>query len=364
MAMGVSDASRNYKAWRWLGSKISGVTGQVVMFAGDSNGDKQAETMKNIRSGWDKWKLEGYSAWIVSAPGVMRQARSMTGSGATGGTQGGSGGGAAAGQAAAAVQAGMPTYTGGGASFGIGGVNESIIMQQRDDEFLGVDTFTPEEKLAAGYSPDAINWDGFSRIGSRCVRRGSAKLEDDHASLSKNSALRGISLALIPNGTEDQLQLLYSFADNDIGSVRSSVATDITVVTTAPRWGRPTTLKGWQGPKIALSDQGSQVLRVTSDYTNVFNNSTQKGYRANSVIGITVRYSVVGYPRDIDGYDYLKDQGTPSAALRDNLDRSAWTGASRDDDSATLTAGLYYVTAWAISREGISEPSFATLTLA
>ena len=360
MAMGVSDASRNYKAYQWLGRQ--GMS-KVSFFTGDSSGDSQAERLKNARSNWDKWKLPGYSAWIVSAPGVMQQAISMTGAsgGATGGTQGGSGGGSAAGVAAAAVQAGMPSYTGGGAAFGIGGVNESIILQQRDDEFLGVDTFTPEEKLAPGYSPDAVNWDGFARIGSRCVRRGSAKFEDDHSSLSKNSALRGVSLALIPNGTEDQLQMLYSFADADIGATRASVATDITVVTTAPRWGRPTTLKGWKGPKITLSDQGSQVLRVTSDYTNVFSNTTQKGFRANSVVGITVRYSVVGYPRDIDGFDYLHDQGTDSTAL---VDRAAWTGASRNDDSSTLTAALYYVTAYAITREGISEPSFATLTLA
>lgn len=285
----------------------------------------------------------------------------------TGGTMGGTGGGGAAGAAAAAVQAGMPSYTGGGPSFSIGGVNESIILQQRDDEFLGVDTLTPPEKLAAGYSPYAVNWDGFARIGSRCVRRGTAKLEDDHASLSKHADLRGVSLALIPNGTADQLQLLYSFADNDIGSTRTSQATDITVVTTAPRWGRPTTLKGWQGPKLAATDAGGQVLQVVADYTNVFNNSTQRGYRANSVVALTIRRSTDGYPRDIDGFDYLHDQGTPSTPVTDSsptleYDRAPWKGESVTI-TETLTATTYYLTAWAVSREGISEPSFARVTL-
>ena len=251
----------------------------------------------------------------------------------------------------------MPGYTGGGPTFSIGAVNTQAILQQRDDEFLGVDTFTPAEKLAAGYSPFAVNWDGFARIGSRCVRRGCAKLGDDHSTLSKNSALRGLSLALIPNGTDDQLELLYTFADNDIGSTRSSVATDFTVVTTTPLWGRPVTLKGWPGPKMALSDNGSQELQVVTDYTNLFSNSTQKGQRANSVVALTIRYSLTDYPRDIDGYDYVA-----STALT-GVDRDAWTGASRTD-TQTLTAAQYFLTAWAITREGVSEPSFASLTLA
>jgi len=277
------------------------------------------------------------------------------GGGGTGG-MGGTGSGPAGAQVAgAAVQAGMPSYTGGGARVAQQAVNNSIVMQQRDDSFLGLDTFTPKEKLGAGYSPDTNNWDGFTKIGSRCLRRGTAKFEDDHASMGLNSALKGLSLSFIPNDSSDQLQMMATFADAAIGATRAAQATVLKVVQTAPLWGQIRTLAGVKGPQLTLTDQTGQILRVNYDYTNVFN-SAHAGVMKNNVQQVIVRYALTGYPRDVDGNDYVN-----SVVLRN---RVSWDGTATNIDTGALTAAQYFVTAWGVSIAGYSEPTYATKTLA
>jgi hypothetical protein len=128
----------------------------------------------------------------------------------------------------------------------------------------------------------------------------------------------------------------------------------VILTNTTLRWGKPLNLQGMPGPKLTLADQGSQVLRVTTDYTNVFSTAND-GARNASVKRLVVRYSLIGQPLDKDGLD-----NTQSTALVDGV----WAGASRNDDSSTLTAARYYVSAWAISIEGVSERSEASKTLA
>lgn len=269
----------------------------------------------------------------------------------------------------AAVQAGLPAYTGGGQSFSIGAANVQELLTQRDDEFRGVESYTPPEKLGQGFSPDAVNWDGFARVGSRCIRRGVAKLEMDRdvATISAvpiAAAYRGLSIAAIPCNSGKGDEILLAFADSDIGVVRAVEPITLHVVSCEPRWGRPHTLINTPGPKLALSQVAGPKVRVTTDYTNVFDATNQLGLRANSVVGLIIRYSgpttTESFPLDMDGYDHLEGTTTASVAL---VERSSWAGASRVDDTAVLAVGKYWVTAWAITREGYSDPSFATLTV-
>lgn len=468
---GVSDASRYYEAWRWLGQQPRS---RVRFFA--ANAETQAESDR-MALGWDKWKLPGYTAWITSAPGIREQALAMGGGASAGGGSSGSSGTGAGGTALAATQQGA-AYTGGGQYFSIGAVeNAAAGLQQRDDEFVGIDTFTPDEKLAPGRSPNAINWDGLRKIGSRCVRSGMAKLDDDRDNLAGNyftitcvansslaastdyitftkpdttthaywfdttgsdtepagssgatastevtttgmtaaqvatalaaaintdaiglSAIaesstvrvfnqfgaigtswtlaesvtdagftvatttptsldddyRGLCIGFLPGSGSNTHRLIMGFADAAIGGTASQWPTQLMLTSSTLEWGRPANLSGWPGPKLALSDQTGRVLRVTTDYTNVFS-SANDGLRNASVKRLIVRYSSIGYPLDKDGLD-----NTQSTALVDG----AWAGASRADDTSALTAARYYVSAWAVSIEGVSERSEASLTLA
>lgn len=234
-----------------------------------------------------------------------------------------------------------------------------MILQVREDSFEGIDTFTPQEKLGAGLSPDSNNWDGFNKIGSRCVRKGTAKLEDDHDSLSVNAALFGLSLSLIPNDTPNQLQMMYSFADAAIGATRAAVATELKVVLTSPQWGHTATLKGWQGPTLAVIDAGLQVAQVTYSYPNNVGVTGKLGVRANSVEQIIIRWSIQDYPRDVDGFDLVNS--TAIAAV----DRTEWHGLSAAESVPSQTTGdTIYIAAWAVSREGYSERSTASITVA
>lgn len=293
----------------------------------------------------------------------VRQAQAAGGGGAGGGTMS-----SGAGAAAAAVQAGMPAFTGGGPSFSIGAANVRALLAERADAFMGVDTLTPEQRLDAGYSPDSINWDGFTKIGSRCVRRGCAKMLEDRDNVTIGGSpisadYRGLSIATVLRGGAYGDAMLLAFADNEIGQTRTAQVTTLHLVQNYILWGRPTTLKGWAGPKMALSQIAGPKVRVTTDYTSVFAAATA-GMRNNSVIGLVVRYSgptaTESYPLDIDGYDHLENTTTASTAL---VNRASWLGASRVDDTAVLAVGKYWFTAWAISREGYSEPAFASLTV-
>lgn len=93
---------------------------------------------------------------------------------------GGSGGGSAAGAGApGAVQAGGVGVGQGGVRFQTAAANVTSFAPERSGNFFGLDSFTPPDKLGPDYVPYETNWDDLSKLGSRCVRRGTAKLGDD-----------------------------------------------------------------------------------------------------------------------------------------------------------------------------------------
>lgn len=336
----------------------------AMFFTDNQNGDIQAQRTADAR-GWQKFRLPTVDSWIVAPPDVYASiVQGSAGGGASGGGAG-AGGTGTAGGALAAVQH-QPAYTGGGAYFPGGAVENRVAgLSERDDEWLGLDTLTPDERLATGRSPNAVNWDDIRRIGSRCVRSGTAKLDDDRDTVTISSSsisadYRGLSLAAMPGSGDNQNKLLICFADNSIGSTRTAQVTTMHLCATSLRWGKPLNLTGWPGPKLALSDQTGNVLRVTYDYTNVFSTAND-GLRKASVKGIIIRYSLLGYPLDRDGLDNRNDYPTP---LRD---RTAWGGESATVDTtatAAFSGQRVYVSAWAFGVEGFSEPSHASLTMA
>lgn len=277
-------------------------------------------------------------------------------------------------QAMAAVQANQPTITGGGQGFQIGAVQAGADIPLRAESFLGVDTLTPDNKLDGNYSPRSINWDSFRRVGSRCVRSGVAKLDMDAFSAtasgggSLSSEYRGLSLCALPasHSNADQLLMAFHDKDADLGTAPggSNSQTSLHIMDAGPRWGRPRNLTGMKGPTLALSDLGSQVMRVNAVYDAIPTAETE--LRKQSVVAIIVRYygpaSGAGplFPVDPDGDDGIGN-ATTNVLFKD---RVAWTGASTNYDTGTLTAGKYWVAAWAVSREGVSDPSFASLTVA
>lgn len=321
-------------------------------------------------------------AWIVwekakagNSPSSPASPTPPTGSGSGGGSRGGGGP-----QALAATMANQPQFTGGGQGFAIGATQIGLQLPTRSDEFRGIDTFTPDNKLDGTFAPQTINWDSFRRVGSRSPRAGIAKLADDRDTVVDGSAqaisseYRGLSLCVIPcSGTQPD-KLLLSFHDKDveIGSAPggSNSLTSHHLIDTAPRWGRPRKLTGLPGPVLALTDQTSQVLRVAVTYTNIFPN-TQAELREASIKAITIRIrgpiSGAGpyFPLDENGED-----GTGSVYFNTGSDvnRRAWDGSGTSYDmdlsGAIYGAGKYWITAWAHGLEGTSEPSYGSLTIA
>lgn len=448
----------------------------------------------------------GMDVHVAGQPEAQKEVWSKASSSGPGGSAGSSGGRSSGAQALEATQAGQRQITGGGQGFAIGGASVGADIPVRENEFKGIDSATPDNKLAPNFVPRSMNWDAFRRFGSRGVRDGIAKLADDigtvhdgstatttvtcvakanitassdsiifriangtthafwfdttggdteptesqsadasttvdisagvttaaqvaaalHAAINgasigvtsndgagdgtsiltastngylfyaeanvtnsgftlpnftvSGSALsseyRGLSILPLPASGGASDQLLYCFSDKDveIGSAPggSNSATNLTIVDTGPRWGRPRDLSGLPGPTLALSDQGSQVLRVNAVYTNVFP-AAQAELMKQSVKAITIR--IVGpfsgatprYPLDIDGED-----GTGSVLFvtsgPSNVDRRTYDGTTTNFDmdlsAATYGAGKYWVSCWAVGPTGTSEASNASLTLA
>jgi len=291
--------------------------------------------------------------------------------------QGGSGGGSAGGrggampaQALAATQV-APQFTGGGAGREAAPERVSAYLPVRSDEWLGLDSINPDNKLNPAYSPRAVNWDGFRRIGSRSPRSGVVKLTDDIVTVrdSGNAALtseyRGLSLLSMPGAADvgDQMMLSFCDKDLDIGTAPGSNAvTSYHVCDTGPTAGRPRNMNGMPGPSFALSKTGSGKITVT--YVYPYFGSTIAGLALQSIVAVTCRYvgpvsgAVPRYPRDIDGED-----GTGS--VLSSLNRSAWTNCTSNStlEISSLTVGKYWFALWALSRDGTSDPSFASFTL-
>lgn len=304
-----------------------------------------------------------------------------------GGGGGGGGAGAGAGAPASSLQlpttalaatqaGGNPGQMGGMAAGGapqLPGNEVRASLSERQDEWRGIDTYTPEEKLPFGYSPEATNWDGLRKIGSMCVRGGAAKFRDDRDSVSSgalDTGYAGLGIAVVPNasGTLPDLALI-SFLDTDlsIGSMPggSDLATYCGVVDMFTRWGEPLDLKTLPGPKLTVTQVAGPRFQVTVDYTNLL--SSRAGLRKTSIKSLTVRYNGPGtigglytYPLDPDSVNG-ENAGRAGTAL---ADRSTWDGTSQNVvPGANMSLGVYYISAWAHTLLGTSERSICRIEL-
>lgn len=281
-------------------------------------------------------------------------------------------------QAMLATMASQPTITGGGQGFSIGAVQVGTTIPQRSEDFHGIDSLTPDNKLNANHAPRGINWDSFRRVGSRSPRAGVAKLADDRDTVTASgggaisSEYRGLSILALPasGAADDKLLLVFHDKDIEIGVAPggSNSLTSFHIVTTDPRWGRPRNLTDLPGPTVTLTDQGSGVMRVNVVYTNVFPTARAELMK-QSVKGVIIRYAgpVSGatprYPLDPDGDSAIgTDDGTGSTLFKNRT--TTWDGTSTNYDTGTLTLGKYWVSVWATSLEGISAPTFRSITIA
>lgn len=294
---------------------------------------------------------------------------------AAGGTGGsGSGGASSTGaQAAGAVAANTPAFTGGGQGAPVGAVQVGVAMGDREGAFRGVDTYNPDEKLAPDTSPDSINWDSFARIGSLCKRAGTGRLLEDRdvattGGVALNAAAVGVSLCPIPladpsdANAQHTSAALVTYSDAAIGTASANHTAHVTELT--PLSGEPATLVDAPGPEVTLSDLGSHQMRVAVSYETLM---PYAGQRENSIEGVTIAYSTLGYPRDPDGKDARLATGTRVAktiTFHKQRDTS-WHGASTNFDiTSGLAAGKYFVTVWGHTREGTTQPTYRSLTIA
>jgi hypothetical protein len=80
----------------------------------------------------------------------------------------------------AAVQAGLPGYSGPSPhKFRTAAANTQSFTPERMGAYFGLDSYTPENKMGVEYSPDGLNIDDVFLMGSRNNRRGCAKLHPD-----------------------------------------------------------------------------------------------------------------------------------------------------------------------------------------
>jgi len=303
--------------------------------------------------------------WSTSASKGSLGQGSGTGGGVGTSSAGTSGG------ALSAVQANQPVITGGGGGFAVGGTQTQMVQSERGAEFTGVDMFLPDEKLPSGKSPHAINWNALEKPGSFCVRKGLGRIVDDRTTVldeggsAINAASGGISLVNIDlndpslaNATNTAaLLLVYSTA-----AVTGTAALNIGLVEPSLAWGKLVNLISHPGPEFGLTSPASGTLRVTADYTNAF---ATDGVPQTSVKAITIAYSTTAFPRDPDGKD-ARPAGETSTGktVVVFVSRTSWDGLSVVHDITGLDVTLaYYVTVWAHTLEGTSEPTFRRMQL-
>jgi hypothetical protein len=171
---------------------------------------------------------------------------------------------------------------------------------------------------------------------------------------------RGLSISRIPGetGRPDQLLLAFSEQGVEIGEQAVQSPTTLHVVTAMPTMARLQKFEGHRGPWLQLSQIAGPQLRVVSSFTPTILGATRDRLVKSSIRQLVVRYSSVAYPSDPDG----KDE-TQSTAL---VDRRGWSGGAVTDDtnvSGGLPTGRLYVTAWAGTLEGFTEPSRATIII-
>ena len=302
-----------------------------------------------------------------AAPGGVLYNLFNGGGGGTGAGGGAAGPGATPAQMAA-VNASQPTITGGGAGFSIGAVDNNTVMTAWPGEWEGIDTLSPDTKIPESLSPEATNWNGLERFGSRCVRRGMVKMSEDRSSVTISASAihadyRGVSIVPIANAD----YMLMCMADNDgtIGAALTAQPISLWILTTFPLWGRPVDLRTYPGPKLALTEPSPGTIRVTYDYTNVWSSAAIQKISCKS---ISIRYNLgagdITFPLELD--TITDDDTTGRRAGTAARDRTTWDGTSATVDIITglSSGGVCYVSAWAHSLLGTSERSTAARAIA
>lgn len=336
---GVSDQARYYDAYRWLGQQGAQ---RVRFFANNVMGEAAAEELRKAR-GWDKWKLPGYSDWIVSAPGVRGKAMGM-GGGASAGP--GAGGAPALGNVAA--NASIKAFTGGGTQ-DIGATNIQGVGIAVLGEFLGVDFQTADTKLPEGKSPDALNTDGMGRGGSLGPRPGLIALtpkRNEAAPSGVPVAYKGRSINMLSAAMSQSLHGTFVIGYDQSSIIGTSLAstTATYVKKLKPLW-HPQKDVSHIPVKIKLTDS-------TAAGGIVFNVSMPLAFRKNapvvaSVDQLIVRRSSLTYPQDRDGRD------DTASSIVNSKDYASWDGTSTaitDSHSSVIAGQTKYYSVWGVSQ--------------
>lgn len=308
--------------------------------------------------------------WAVYNAPAQQAGNSTSGGGGGGGTGGSPPppAGTSGGPAPPPMMANQPVMTGGGAGFNRGANTEILDLPQTLGDWQGLETLIPDNRLPAAKSPLSIGWDRFGRYGSRCVRRGIAKLTDDILSVrdsgasALNADYRGLSLLSLPSSgsTDDQLMMVFRDDGVAIGTAPGggNLATSMHFCSAGPEWGRPRALGDMAGPDVTLSNPSTTVIRATSIYGAI--PDTNDGLKQQTLKALTIRYAGPfsgGVPR----YPVDPDEGTDESTIL--VLRDSWDGASRADDTPALTAGKYWFTAWVHGLEGMTREAHMTLTV-
>ena len=309
---------------------------QVSAWA-NANGAKQ---------GWTPAQTQQYIANWAKGSGYVPPALSAVGGG--GNASGGGGGPAVTPGGAAGLGTGGGGY-GGAGSVGGPSTENDVAPSLRQGEYIGLRQDVADGEMPEYASPYTMNWDDTHRLGSLSVRDG--EIATDITKLTVNpgggtptySAYYGMGVDYVPpfddsEGTNKAGFLMVAFTTNQTWN---ATATNVGwIVRANMMWSRARDLEGVDSLTLTVSDAGSHTLRIVV--------SDAGGTATNSIVALTVRYSTVGYPTAIDGEDEY------SSTVASSKDRAAWTGASTGNLDTTVAAGTYYVSAWGITREGVT----------
>lgn len=313
------------------------------------------------KHGWIVWKPFPSMPVEVISPVAMRTEWQQYQAGQAAGTSAGGGGpGTAGGPGQASGVA--PAFTGGAESVEPEIVDNNVRLTDRGRKFRGIDTFTPDELQPIEKSPFCVNWNAIERAGSWCARRGTGRFIDDGTTCEDSGASpitsthRGLAILPLPlndpsdgNATHTTAMLLCF---SNVGPGNSGNI-NFCVVEPDVAWGKIQSMRNFPGPHITLSKPGALTLRVAATYaTTLF--ATRVAAPRNFVKGITIAWSAIRQPRDVDKRDDFDD----SKEVTLDQDRASWNGVAQNFDITVPATGFYFVTVWAHSLEGTSEPSY------
>lgn len=271
-----------------------------------------------------------------------------------------------AGSAADAIETDNPTIRLAGRSFELGPSSDNVVTFNRETAFRGIETAIPDSEITDALSPYCINFDG--RVpGSLCVRKGMIKysesrLTSQQSSNSNNalsSSYEGLDILwLEPNdnsGAANKTGISALVFADGLGIGAAGLA-NVQIATNGPEHAEPKDMVRRPGPSFTLTKNGSTADLAVSAYSG--HPSTR-----NDIVKVSVLLSRNGYPESIekkDDKETIDFQDTSGKVY----DRTDWDGdAISETYDGTFTSGELYATAWAISREGISEPSYAKVTI-